>query len=94
VVEVSSHVNHPVIVGDEDGTVHVPCFDWQSFLGNHFHKIPQLLSYHHFSVFSSHPGIIKLRKFQDSASEDFQLLKKSFGPSEFPALVMPNGLNN
>uniref|UniRef100_X2A6E4 Uncharacterized protein n=1 Tax=Capitella teleta TaxID=283909 RepID=X2A6E4_CAPTE len=56
------------------------------------HPIPQLLSYHHFSVSSSHPGIINLRKFQDSVSKEFKLLKKPFGSSEFPALVSPNDL--
>ena len=92
VIEQSSTVNTSVCVGNENGDVHVPTYDWTSFLAPHFSKIAGILSFHHFSFSSDQPGVIELKKLNTSLAERLNILKNEC-PEGFPALIHPKGLS-
>ena len=64
VIEDSSSINHAVLVGDESGNLHVPTYDWSSFL-LHCSKFPQLKEHHYFRFEAGNPDHIFARKFHD-----------------------------
>ncbi len=96
VVNTSADVNTGQIVRTQDGEVVVPMYDWNTFLGVHFRKVPQMKSYHHFSFSASTPGVVTLKKFSDSPSSTYRhLVDDTWTPTadDLPPLVTPAGLS-
>ncbi len=78
-------------------TVIVPTYDWATFLGEHFRRVPQMKSYHHFTFSSSASGLVTLKQFSDSTSTTFRILADdSWVPTtaELPPQIMPSGLSD
>ena len=97
VVNNSADVNIAQLVGTQDGKVLVPTYSWASFLGEHFRKLPQIKSYHHFQFLASKPGVVTLKKFSDSSTSTFKLLHDDdWTPTadELPPVIHPPGLSN
>ena len=97
VVNQSADVNTAQLVGLQDGEVLVPIYDWATFLGEHFRKVPQLKSYHHFTFHHRTPGLVRLKKFSDSTSTSFQIMTDKFWvptTAELPPQILPSGLSN
>jgi len=49
-VNSSADVNVAQLVGTQHGGMVVPMYDWATYLGEHFRKMPGMKSYHHFSL--------------------------------------------
>ena len=45
-------------MGDEEGNVNVPSFDWKNFFAGYFRKIPGIKKCHQFSASSKKPGTL------------------------------------
>lgn len=97
VVEKSADVNTAQIVGTQEGQVVVSVYDWATFLGEHFRKVPQMTSYHHFTFTVSKPGFVTMKKFSDSESISFKLLSDIAWvptPYQLPPPILPSGLSS
>ena len=96
VVNASADVNIAQLVGTENGEVIVPTYDWSIFLGEHFCKLPQFKTYHHFQFSSALPGVVLLKKFSDSESITFKILTNlewAPSPESLPTIIHPSGLS-
>ena len=96
VVNSSAQVNCAQLVGSDDGEVIVPTYDWSGFLSEHFCKVPQLKSYHHFQFSTALPGVVLLKKFSDSDSSRFRILTDNEwvpSPHTLPPVIRPAGLS-
>ena len=94
VVNSSSTVNIAQAVGNTDGTVIVPTYDWTSFLGEHVNKCVGIKSFHHLRFLASHKGSVFVREKSDSPEVEMKLLKDNWSPSatDLPELIRPSGL--
>ena len=92
VVNTSATVNISQLVGTEDGTVLVPTYDWQSFLGEHINKLVGIKSLHHIRFSHDHKGSVFAKLKSDSAEVEYKLLKGPWSPtsSELLELVSPS----
>ena len=95
VVNTSSTVNTTQLVGSADGTVIVPTYDWQTFLGEHFHKLVGFKSFHHLRFSSQHQGSVFAKLRSDTPEVEHNLLKRPWTPTatNLPELVTPSGLS-
>ena len=92
-VETSSNlgVNKAQLVGTHDGKIIVPVYDWASFLGRYFNKIPNIKKFHHFRFVKDNPGMVYFKEFVRSPEQSFMLLKD---PAVLPPLsVLPPTIN-
>ena len=55
-------VNKAQIVGTHDGRVIVPVYDWVSFLGQYFKKLPGIKKFHHFTLSKKSPGRVSYKE--------------------------------
>lgn len=91
------NVCHPY--RDNDGNVSFEYRAWGKWLEKYFRKLPGITNYHHFSMDSGNPGIVTARRYVDSESETFELLKKTADysvlsdDSRLPKEVTPAGLS-
>ena len=74
-VNSSATVNVAQAVGSMDGTVHVPVYDWASYLGERLQKLPRIKSLHHLRFSKDHPGHVFVKERSDSPEIDHDLLK-------------------
>ena len=75
----------------------VSVYDWATFLGKHFHKVPQMKSYHHFTFAARKPGFVTMKKFSDSESISFELLSgMTWAPTPYqlPPPILPSELSS
>ena len=93
-VNSSATVNVTQAVGSMDGTVHVPVYDWASYLGERLQKWPGIKSLHHLRFSKDHPGHVFVKERSDSPEIDHDLLKDVWSPAatDLPQRVMPSGL--
>ena len=96
-VETSSTrgLNKAQLVGTHDGRVIVPVYDWSSFLGQYFKKLPNIKKFHHFRFSNENPGKVFYKEFVSSPEQSFMLLKNNAilpPPSILPDIVNPDGL--
>ena len=95
-VEKSSSVgiNKVQLVGTHDGRILVPVYDWASFLGPYFKKIPNIKKYHHFRFTKDRPGMVFCKEFATSPEQQFMLLKNEtiLPPTHLPPTIRPDGL--
>ena len=69
------NVCHPY--RDDDGIASFRYRTWSKWLEKYFHNLPGITGYHHFSMDSSHPGVVIAKRYIDSEQETFELLKKT-----------------
>ena len=89
-------VNKAQLVATHDGRTIVPVYDWATFLGQYFNKIPNIKKFHHFRFSSERPGIAYCREFVSSPEQEFTLLKnRAVIPpaSILPQKIQPEGLS-
>lgn len=91
----TSGLNKSRLVGTHDGRILVPVYDWASFLGQYFRKLPNIKSYHHFHFSKETPGKVYYKEFVTSPEQSFMLLKNNVTlppPTTLPHVVNPEGL--
>ena len=98
-VDTSSSVglNKAQIVGTHDGKTIVPVYDWVSFLGQFFKKIPNMKKFHHFTFSKESPGMVSCKESVSFPHQPFRLLKNpTVVPplAAFPTTVEPEGLTD
>ena len=86
-------VNLSQLVGDDDGNVIVPTYDWKAFLGQAYRIVVGLKRTHHFSVTASDSGTIVTSEYCDSDSVDHSVLRGAL-PAGMPAVITPAGLDH
>lgn len=96
-VETSSSTggNKARLVGTHNGRVIVPVYDWISFLGQYFKKLPNITKFHHFCFSPENPGMVLYREFVSSPEQSFMLLKRNIilsSPLTLPNEINPEGL--
>ena len=71
VVKQSARVNHPQLIGDCDGTIHVKSHDWSSFLESHFIQtsLKGISKMQHFRFTAEHPGFVFVRNTRDDREQ-------------------------
>ncbi|XP_035516337.1 uncharacterized protein LOC118327178 [Morone saxatilis] len=92
-----SGVNVPCLCGREDGTVLVPMYDWSTFLGTYFRKLPTIKSFHHF-LFCQGSTLVRMKKFLNSVEVSQDLGRNgvdfdALDPSALPDQLLPKGLD-
>ena len=95
-VETSSNsgLNKAQLVGTHDGRIIVPVYDWASFLGQYFKKLPNIKSFHHFRFSEQNRGIVYYKEFPNSPERSFMFLKDQavLPPSTTtPPVIEPSG---
>ncbi|KAK2549844.1 hypothetical protein P5673_029666 [Acropora cervicornis] len=97
-VDASSNagVNKAQLVATHDDRILVPVYDWSSFLGQYFKKIPHIKKFHHFRFSKNEPGIVYCKELLSSPEQAFQLLKDDavIPPNPvLPQTINPEGLS-
>lgn len=95
-VKNSSNLNKAQLIGTHDGRIIAPVYDWASFLGQYFRKLPNIKSYHHFRISEQNPGMVYYKEFANSLERSFMFLKDLvvLPPSTTtPPVIEPNGLS-
>ena len=95
-VEESASVNVAEFVGLHNGTVCVPTFDWVTYLGQFFKKLPNIKSYYHFRFDKDFPGTIFCKQYWFSEETAINLLRNRNQlprPGQLPATVSPQGIS-
>ena len=96
VAEQSAVVNTAQLVGDQDGNVIVPMYDWSTFFSDHFTKLVGITKLHHFYCCADKPAIVVVRELVDSPTVTLDLLDDKFwAPSadDLPSRIIPKGLS-
>ena len=99
VIEESSSmgINKAQLVGSHYGRVIVPTYDWASFLGRYFNKLPNIKKYHHFHFARDEPGRVYYKENSSSVEKSFMLLKDTSvpqPPAVLPTTIPPEGLSD
>lgn len=68
-------INKVQIVGTHDGRVIVPVYDWVSFLGQYFKKLPNIKKFHYFTFSKESLGIVSYKESVYSPQQSFMLLR-------------------
>ena len=87
----STRVNKAQLVGMHNGRVIVPVYDWISFLGQYFKKLPNITKFHHFCFSWENPEMVFYKEFVSSPEQSFMLLKRNIILP--PSLTLPNEIN-
>lgn len=80
-------VNVPQLVGLEYGTVFVPIYDWQNYLGPFFKALLGIKQIHHFRFCSSTPGIVHYKMKPNDQELSFTLLARTV--TGHPVIIPP-----
>ena len=87
----STGVNKAQLVGTHNGRVIVPVYDWISFLGQYFKKLPNITKFHHLRFSWENPEMVFYKEFVSSPEQSFMLLKRNIILP--PSLTLPNEIN-
>lgn len=68
-----------------------PIYDWISFLGQYFKKLPNITKFHHFRFSQENPSMVFYKGFVSSPEQSFMLLKRNIILP--PSLTLPNKIN-
>lgn len=79
IVNKSADVNTAQLVGTQEGEILVQTYSWSTFLGSYFRRIPNITSYHHFTLSSTYPGSVSLKLYSDSDSSMFEMVQEHLG---------------
>jgi len=91
----TSGLNKAQLVGTHNGRVVVPVYDWGTFLGQYFKKLPNIKEVHHFWFSNEDPGKVFYKELVSSPERSCMLLKNNAilpPPSTLPDVVKPDGL--
>jgi hypothetical protein len=97
VVQASAEVNHAQLVGNENGDVIVPTYDWADHFDAPFRQtaLKGIKSFHHFSFNASQPGEVAVQTVCDGPKKQLKLLSDpAWRPqrTDLPPIIKPNGL--
>ena len=94
----SAVVDYNKKVGNEDGSVLVPTYQWLNYFTAYFTTVPGIKQYHQFIFSSEFPGVVRCKQFSDSATfttvcliKDHQNLPPS---TTLPPVAEPAGLSS
>ncbi len=91
--ESSSVANTSQLVGEQDGSVVVPFYNWQGFLSPHYNRLNGIKSNQHFKITA--PGVVEARIESDSNPKLFNLQKDgNWNATALPEQIIPPGLSN
>ena len=96
VVEESASVNIAEFVGLHNGTVRVPTFDWATYLGQFYRKLPNIKSYFHFRFDKEFPGTVFCKQYWFSEEKTINLLRNRNQfppPGQLPDIINPQGIS-
>ena len=63
------------LVATQDSLVIVATYDWSTFLGHHFKKIPNIKKFHHIRFSKNEQGIVNCREYLSYPVQDIFLLR-------------------
>ncbi|XP_055957706.1 uncharacterized protein LOC126825399 [Patella vulgata] len=94
-----SKINRSQLVGDQDGTVIVPMYAWDTLLGGYFKKFVGILEQHHFWFTNQQPGVLFYKGFTDSEEQSIKILKRDINPVDIdpearPVEIVPAGFSD
>jgi len=94
----SSFVNVPQLVGDLDGNVYVPTYDWSKYFDDHMIKtaLKGISQLHHFKFSATHLDCVFVKTSSDDVERCIKLLKDlTWRPSasNLPPVIIPQGLS-
>lgn len=94
----SSIVNVPQLVGNLDGDLFVPTYNWSEYFEDHVIKtaLKGITKFHHFRFSCLKPGVVFVKSSSTAKEQEIRLLKEpSWKPSphDLPETVVPNGLS-
>ena len=97
-VSLSSAVNVPQLVGNLDGTVFVPTYNWSEFFDNIMMKSPLkgISRLHQFQFSAARHGKVHVKESSSAAEREITLVRDDLwqpSPDELPPVVTPNGLS-
>ena len=95
-VEESATVNTAEFVGLHNGTVLIPTYDWMTYLGQFFKKIPHLKTYHHFRFDKDYPGTVFCKEYWSSEEIALNILQSDINlpqPDLLPPVITPKGIS-
>ena len=98
VAEKSAVVNHAQLIGDYDGSIHVPMYNWAEFFEDHTIQtaLKGISQMHHFRFTAAHPGAVFVKNACDDKERKMNLLKSTTWrptPTTLPAYITPPGLS-
>ena len=96
VVKESASVNVAEFVGLHNGTVHVPTFDWATYLGQFYKKLANIKSYYHFRFDKEFPGTVFCKQYWFLEERAIYLLRNRnqlLQPAQLPDIVSPQGIS-
>jgi hypothetical protein len=85
-------VNKTTLVGNEQGDVFVPMYDWVSHLKPYYKKVPGVTANHHFKISADNPGVVELKVYVDSSTTK-QTIALAECPKTLPAVIEPKGMD-
>ncbi|XP_041368037.1 uncharacterized protein LOC121382593 [Gigantopelta aegis] len=86
-------INHTQLVGDQEGNVLVPIYDWTLFLADFFRRFPGIKSHQHFFFSAKKPGVIKYKPKSYDDWRAFTLKKTDAVPVGMPHVINPKGMD-
>ena len=97
VVRNSASVNHPQLVGHQDGTSIVPFYDWSNYFEEHTTKtaLKGISQMQHFRFNAAFPGYVFVKESSDGEERLIKLVKDiTWKPSlsNLPDIIPPPGL--
>ena len=96
VVEQSATVNHPQLVGSQDGTIIVPFYNWSEFFDPYMAQtaLKGISQMHHFRFSALNPGIVYVKNSCNDKEKPVKLLKTPWQPTlaNMPNAIPPPGL--
>ena len=98
VAEKSAVVNHAQLIGDYDGSIYVPMYNWAGFFEDHTIQIALkgISQMHHFRFTAARPGVVFVKNACDDKEGKINLLKSTTWrptPTTLPAYITPPGLS-
>jgi len=85
-------LNLPQLVGDEDGKVIVPTYDWKAFLTPAYKKVVGLKKNHHFHISDADSGKLLTKEYTECENDEHSILCGAV-PQGMPTIVRPAGLD-
>ena len=94
-VEESASVNVAELVGLHNGTVLIPTYDWFTYLGNFFKKLPNIKSFYHFRFHRDFPGTVFCKEYWNSQERAVNLLRNgtTLEAGGLPPTISPSGIS-
>ena len=90
-------MNTAELVGLDNGTVLIPAYDWMSYLGILFKKIPHLKTYLHFRFDKAFPGRVFCKQYFSSEETAINILKTDRNMPQadrLPPVITPKGISH